>query len=144
MEPIILNPLMYERGRGPELRRVRITVFDLIPYLEHDDYSDARMLELWPITAEELAALKQYIADHHDEVMAKHYEIESRIIRDWAAQCTPENLARWAEARRRATAMREWISDRKREGTLPPVGERLAAFRAWWEANRPAPARVAT
>jgi uncharacterized protein (DUF433 family) len=129
------HPLIHDRGRGPELVGTRITVYDLIPYLEDPPFSDEEMLKLWPsVTAEGLAALKAYIADHRDEVMAKHWEIEARMIREWAAQCTPDNLAHWAETRRRMDAFRTWVRFRQLEGTLPPAGERLAAFRTWWEA----------
>lgn len=143
MTPVILNDLMYERGRGPELRSCRITVYDLIPYLFHEDYTDAQPLEAWRIvTPTELAALKQYIADHRNEVMAKHWEIESRMIREQAAQCTPENLARWHETRLWMNAFRAWIVDRQNEGTLPPAGERRAAFEAWRQACQPVGAGV--
>lgn len=132
------HPLIYDRGRGPELRTTRITVYDLIPYLLEPPFPDAELLKLWPsVTAEGLAALKAYIADHRDEVMAKHWEIESRIRREWAAQCTPEFLARSYETRRWMEAFRAWIADREREGTLPPAGQRRAAFEAWQQANRP-------
>jgi uncharacterized protein (DUF433 family) len=133
------HPLIHDRGRGPELVGTRITVYDLIPYLEDPPFSDEEMLKLWPsVTAEGLAALKAYIADHRDEVMAKHWEIEARMIREWAAQCTPENLARWDRTRREVEAFRDWILDRQRDGTLPPPGERRAAFEAWQRAGRPA------
>ena len=137
------HPLIHDRGRGPELRTKRLTVYDLIPYLLSPYYSDGLMYEAWPsITPEELAALKAYFADHREEMMAKHWEIESRITREWAAQSTPENLARWHETRQRTNAFRSWIAYRKLEGTLPPAGERLAAFHTWWEANQTAAAEA--
>lgn len=140
----IINEWLYDRGRGPELRTCRITVYDLVPYLLDPYYGDEIPLAAWPsVRPEELAALKAYIAEHRDAVMAKHYEIESRITREWAAQNTPENLANWAETRRRTDAFRTWIEYRKLEGTLPPAGERLAAFRAWWEAVQHAQAGAA-
>jgi uncharacterized protein (DUF433 family) len=137
------HPLIHDRGRGPELVGTRITVYDLIPYLLDPYYSDDIPLAAWPsVTPEGLAALKAYIADHRDEVMAKHWEIESRVIREWAAQCTPENLARWHETGQWMEEFRAWIAERQEDGTLPPAGERRAAFEAWQRAGRPAGAGV--
>jgi uncharacterized protein (DUF433 family) len=76
VEPIEI----YDRGRGPELKRIRITVYDLIPYLEagwsHDDIT-----VVLPITRDEVMALVRYIEEHKDEVMAHHRKIEERIAR---------------------------------------------------------------
>jgi hypothetical protein len=47
----IINDLIYDRGRGPELGSYRITVYDLMPYLESESYSDEFMFEAWPIMA---------------------------------------------------------------------------------------------
>jgi uncharacterized protein (DUF433 family) len=136
----IINDLMYDRGRGPELRSCRITVYDLIPYLEHPEtYSDAKMFEAWPtVTQAELDALKQYIADHREEVMAVHRTIEERIRREWAAQDTPEFRERMRQAHERVEQFRKWIEERKRDGTLPPPGARRAAFKAHLSATEPA------
>ncbi len=110
------NELIRDRGRGPELRRCRITVYDLIPYLDHEQYSDSLMLEIWPITAEELAALKQYIAEHYDEVMAVHRKIEERIQREMAAQDTPEFQERTRQTRERMKLFQEFVTERKSTG----------------------------
>lgn len=130
------HPLIYDRGRGPELRTKRLTVYDLIPYLLSPHYSDGLMSEAWPsISPEELAALKAYIADRLDEVMAEHYRIEGRIRRGIEAQNAPEFQARFWWTRERMEAYRDWIADRERAGALPPVGERRGVFRAWYEAR---------
>jgi uncharacterized protein (DUF433 family) len=132
----MINDLMYDRGRGPELRSCRITVYDLIPYLEHPEtYSDETMLAVWPtVNRAELEALKVYIAEHREEVMAVHRKIEERIQREWAAQDTPEFRERTRQTRARMNRFREWIEDQKRAGTLPPPGERRTAFNAFLEA----------
>jgi uncharacterized protein (DUF433 family) len=146
------DDLIYDRGRGPELQRIRITVYDLIPYLEHG-HADAQILEWLPITVEELAALKGYIADHYDEVMAKHREIEERIRREMAAQNTPEFQSRFWWNRDRMEQFRAWLDDRRRQsgqhtnGTPPgPKGEEFVAllreFRAWAESRQAAPEGV--
>ena len=76
MEPIEI----YDRGRGPELKRIRITVYDIIPYLEagwHPSY----IATVFPITTAEVMALVQYIEEHKAEVMSVHRKIEERIAR---------------------------------------------------------------
>lgn len=138
----IINDLMYDRGRGPELRSCRITVYDLIPYLESEHYSNQKMLELWTITSAELEALKEYIADHREEVMAVHHRIEERIQRQIEAQNTPEFRAQFAANEGRIAYYPTWLRDREREAAaggppLPDTGpERLAEYAAWWRANR--------
>ncbi len=105
------HPLMYDRGRGPELRSCRITVYDLIPYLEGPTYRDETLLEAWPpVTREELDVLKRFIADHRDEVMAEHRRIEERIRRETAEQATPEFLARFWWNRDRLDQFAEYLA----------------------------------
>jgi len=53
-----------DRGRGPQLSTSRITVQDLVPYFQ-DDCPDAEIIRWIPIlTAEEIAVVRQYYADH--------------------------------------------------------------------------------
>jgi len=129
------SELIHDRGRGPELRRCRITVYDLIPYMEDSRYSDGLMLEMWPITAEELAALKQYIADHYEEVMAVHRKIEERIQREMAAQNTPEFIERNRKSRERFQRFQQFFAERKAAGDGSRVSweETREAFHKWLE-----------
>ena len=69
-----------DRGRGPELARIRITVFDLIPYLRAG-YGPEAIADVLPISVAEVLALTKYIEDHRDEVMATNARIEARIAR---------------------------------------------------------------
>src|SRR5262249_5285597 len=66
--------------RGPELATIRITVYDVIPYLEagHTPTYIAAVLSL---STAEVLALMQYIEEHKEEVMAEHRKIEERIAR---------------------------------------------------------------
>jgi uncharacterized protein (DUF433 family) len=137
------SPLIYDRGRGPELRRIRITVYDLIPYLESGSITDAEILDVLPITAEELAALKQYIADHHAEVMAVHHQIEERIRKGIEAQNNSPQMRAWVrETEGRVQYYPTWLKQREQEAAnggapLPATGpERLKEYLAWWRAHR--------
>jgi uncharacterized protein (DUF433 family) len=76
MEPVkIIN-----RGRGPELASIRITVFDIIPY-QRAGYSAEKIAGVLRISTREVLALMQYIEDHKEEVMAINQQIEERIAR---------------------------------------------------------------
>jgi uncharacterized protein (DUF433 family) len=140
----VINDLMHDRGRGPELIGNRITVYDLIPYLEHPEtYSDEKMLEAWPsVNLAQLQALKAYIAEHRDEVMAVHWKIEERHRKGREAQDTPEFRERMRQAHVRIEQFRKWIEDRKRDGTLPPEGQRRAAFKTYLASTEPSGAGV--
>ena len=76
MEPIAI----IDRGRGPELSNIRITVYDIIPYLEAGDSVNYIALVLG-ISLAEVQALIRYIEEHKDEVMAVHRRIEERIAK---------------------------------------------------------------
>jgi uncharacterized protein (DUF433 family) len=69
-----------DRGRGPELAGIRITVYDIIPYLEAGDTPNVIAAAL-NLSTEEVFALMGYIEEHKDEVMAVHRRIEERIAR---------------------------------------------------------------
>jgi uncharacterized protein (DUF433 family) len=134
---MIINEWMYNRGRGPELRSTRLTVYDLIPYFESGQFTDEALCELFKIRQEELDALRQYIAEHHDEVMAANRRIDERIRREWEAQDTPENRERWRQSEERLVLFKEFLDERKRAGQ--PNGdtweETRAAFRRWLDAK---------
>jgi len=104
MEPIILNEWMYDRGRGPELRSCRITVHDIFPYIR-EGFSDEEVLEYQPyVSPPELAALKQYIAEHYDAIAAHDAKIEERNARGIALQSTPE----WNALFRGSNPLKQW------------------------------------
>lgn len=76
MEPIAI----IDRGRGPQVAGTRITVYDIIPYLErghHPNYIAA----LLNLSTAEVRALMRYIEEHKEEVMVVHRLIEERIAR---------------------------------------------------------------
>jgi hypothetical protein len=69
-----------DRGRGPELAHIRITVYDVLPYhLAGDDptYIAASLL----LSTPEVQALIDYYEAHKEEVMEVHRRIEERIAR---------------------------------------------------------------
>ncbi len=141
MEPVILNEWLYERGRGPELRSCRLTVNELYPMLAEAECSDARMLELYPITPAELAAVTRYIAENAEALAVENAAIDARIARKIAEQDTPEMRARHQQSRETMDAFKVFHAARKARPELfleipdesPDVRrERLfTAFRTW-------------
>jgi uncharacterized protein (DUF433 family) len=70
-----------DRGRGPQLSTSRITVQDLVPYFQ-DGCPDAEIIRWIPVlTAEEIAVVRQYYADHRAAL-----DEQDRRIRERAAQ----------------------------------------------------------
>jgi uncharacterized protein (DUF433 family) len=64
-------------GRGPQLAGTRITVQDLLPYFQAG-YSPDEIAQDMPITPEEIAAARQYIEEHRDEVLEADRRIRER------------------------------------------------------------------
>jgi uncharacterized protein (DUF433 family) len=91
---------IHDRGRGPELKGTRITVYDIIPYrlggLTPAEISET--LAHPEVTPAHVEALFRYMDEHRDEVMAVHREIEERIARGnppWVEERMRESSARF-------------------------------------------------
>ncbi len=106
MEPVQI----IDRGRGPELARIRITVFDIIPY-QRAGLSANYIAACLSLSTREVVALIQYIDDHKEEVMASNQKIEERIARG----NPPEIEAMRAESRAKLLALREELRRKKQE-----------------------------
>jgi uncharacterized protein (DUF433 family) len=99
-----------DRGRGPQLSTSRITVQDLVPYLQRN-CTYAEIQEIMPVlTVEELRVVQQYVRDNYDAVMA-----QDRLIRERNAQrITPpeiEEIRR--KGRAKVQALREQLARTK-------------------------------
>ncbi len=105
MRPIsIIN-----RGRGPELAHTRITVYDIIPYLEEGWHPSSIAMALG-ISSPAVRALIQYIEEHKEEVMAENAKIVERIRRG----NPPEVEAKRQASHAKVLALREKLQ-RERE-----------------------------
>src|SRR5206468_1303192 len=73
---------IHDRGRGPELKGTRLTVYDIIPYRLAGRSPEEVAGFLRPgypaITAAHIEALSHYMDEHYEEVMAVHRRIEER------------------------------------------------------------------
>ena len=71
-EPVIIN-----RGRGPEIAGTRITVYDVLDYTTADWHHTAIAL-LFRISSRQVLAAIDYIEQHKDEVMPVYEKILER------------------------------------------------------------------
>jgi uncharacterized protein (DUF433 family) len=77
-----------DRGRGPQLSTSRITVQDVVPYLQQNcTYSE--IMEIMPVlTVEEIQVIQHYVRDHYEEVMEQDRRIRERN----ASRVTPPEI----------------------------------------------------
>jgi uncharacterized protein (DUF433 family) len=104
-----LQPIaIIDRGRGPELAGTRITVFDVLPYLQkgwHHTYIAA----IFSISSAEVLALSRYIEDHEAEVLATNARILARI----AQGNSPEVEAMRQRSHARLLALRAELQQKR-------------------------------
>lgn len=113
---------IHDRGRGPELKGTRITVYDIIPYRLRGYTTEAVAEVLRPgypdLTAGHIDALFRYMDEHHEEVMAVHRRIEERNARG----NPPEIEEKRKLSRAKLEALREEFR-RRREAQQTPAGD---------------------
>ena len=66
-----------DRGRGPQLSTSRVTVQDLLPYYQEGASNEDIRRWIPSLTDEEIAVLKNYIREHHEEVLQTEKEIKA-------------------------------------------------------------------
>jgi uncharacterized protein (DUF433 family) len=102
-----------DRGRGPQLSTSRITVQDLVPYLQQN-YSYEQILQIMPVlTVPEIQVVERYIQDNHDGVMEQDRRIRERN----AARQKPVEVeeAERKEQMQRLETARRLIRQKKQE-----------------------------
>jgi uncharacterized protein (DUF433 family) len=99
-------------GRGPQLSTSRITVQDLVPYLQLK-YSYDEIRKIMPtLSVAEIQAVERYVAEHHEEVMEEDRRIRERN----ATRRNPprvEELLR--QSREKRLALQEKLRNHARE-----------------------------
>lgn len=109
-----------DRGRGPQLSNSRITVQDLIPYLQRQCTYE-QIMEAMPIlTVEDIQVVERYVWDNYDAVME-----QDRRIRERAAARRPppeEEAAQRQQRRQRLESARQMIprQGQERNGDQAP------------------------
>jgi len=114
--PEIPGGLLHDRGRGPEIRGTRITVYNLLPHLLDPTATEDFICQVNQLTPEQVAAARAYILRNPDTILSEHLKIEERI----AVGNSPQVIKRAEEARATFSKFKEWLSKREKEGPTTP------------------------
>jgi uncharacterized protein (DUF433 family) len=103
-----MSAVIIDRGRGPEIAGTRITVYDVVDYLQEGWRSD-QIAGLFRLPPEDIQAALQYIEEHKDEVMTAYRQILARhrnvhyppAVREKLAQNRQKLQAKLTEMRAR-------------------------------------------
>ncbi len=124
----MLNGLLHDRGRGPEIQGTRITVYNLIPHFLDPTSTEEQICALYELAPEQVAAARAYVLAHFDEVMAEHRRIEA----DLNQGNPPLVLEQTRLARARLKSFQEWLSEKEAAGTVTAQkGGPFPSFREW-------------
>jgi len=121
-EPIVPPPTVatdgnavaiVDRGRGPQLSTCRITVQDLVPYLQQNCTHEEIMAIMPVLTKAEIEAVQRYVRENYNAVME-----QDRRIRERAAKRTnpPEIEEIRKKGRVKTLASREEFARSKAQG----------------------------
>ena len=89
-----------DRGRGPEIEGTRITVYDVMDYLQEGWRYD-QIAGLFRLLPDDIQATIQYIEAHYAEVMADYEQI---LARHSQVQDPPEVQAKLARSSQKLQA----------------------------------------
>jgi uncharacterized protein (DUF433 family) len=78
MNELIINEHLIDRGRGPEIKGTRVTVYRILDFVR-DGSSPERMAQELDLSAEQVQAALDYIAAHKEEVDAVYETILARV-----------------------------------------------------------------
>lgn len=103
---MVSQPMIIDRGRGPEIAGTRITVYDVMDYYKHG-WPPSIIAALFEVMPEQVEAAIAYINEHQDEVVP---EYQKMLERD-AKGNPPEVQAKLEASRGRVT---EYLRQRER------------------------------
>ena len=89
-----------DRGRGPEIEGTRITVYDVVDYLQ-DGWRYDQIAGLFRLPPDDIQAAIQYIEAHKEAVMTTYRRI---LARHCNVQYPPEVQAKLAQNRQKLQA----------------------------------------
>jgi uncharacterized protein (DUF433 family) len=94
-----------DRGRGPEIKGTRITVYDVFDY-SRKGWQPNSIALLFGLCTDQILAAMKYIEEHKDEVM----KVYQKLLERDAQGNPPEVEARLRESRAKIDA---WLQARK-------------------------------
>jgi uncharacterized protein (DUF433 family) len=92
-----MSAQIIDRGRGPEIAGTRITVYDVLDYLQEGWRYD-QIAGLFRLPPDDIQAAITYIEDHKEEVMCAYQQI---LARHRNVQYPPEVQAKLAQNRQK-------------------------------------------
>jgi uncharacterized protein (DUF433 family) len=95
-----MSAKIIDRGRGPEIAGTRITVYDVLDYVQEGWRYD-QIAGVFRLPPDDIQAALQYIEDHRAEVMADYEQI---LARHRQVQYPPEVQAKLARSRQKLQA----------------------------------------
>ena len=114
-----MNSTIIDRGRGPEIAGTRITVFDIMEYLDAS-WEDKGIAAALGLYTDQVEAARNYIEQHSSEVREEFFRIKERIARGNSSEVE----ARLAVAR--ASSVRAWRSWRSTDARARAMASILA------------------
>jgi uncharacterized protein (DUF433 family) len=111
-------PVIHDRGRGPEIKGTRITVFALFDQVE-SGWSPERLAEFYALTVPQVQVAIDYIRSHYDQVKADYEAILARPRRPYP----PDAQAKLEATHQRFLAR---LTDEQRRRVEELHGERAA------------------
>jgi uncharacterized protein (DUF433 family) len=111
MPDLTPDGIIHDRGRGPEIKGTRITVYDILDY--HRNGRDPEFIaHLLRLTVEQVLVATRYIEEHKEEVLAAYQE-----MLDLAARGNPPHVRAWLEeAHKKLMAKKRALGERKAAG----------------------------
>jgi uncharacterized protein (DUF433 family) len=101
--------IIHDRGRGPEIRGTRITVFDILDHHPDKGWTPEQLAGLFRVSVEQIQAALTYIEEHRDEVMSSYQK-----MLDFAAKGdSPEVREKYAKSHARFMALKAELDGRK-------------------------------
>ena len=77
---MIDSPLLHDRGRGPEIKGTRITVYAMFELIEQG-WSAERLAEFFQVSVPQATAVIEYVRTNHAEVKSDFEQIRARHAR---------------------------------------------------------------
>ena len=100
-----------DRGRGPEIKGTRITVYDVYHYLESGDWQEQEIAEILGLSMDQLKEAIRFIGDNKTDIQKVHQQIDDRIARG----NPPEIDAKLAESRKNREELLQQGRDAKHQ-----------------------------
>ena len=104
-----------DRGRGPEIAGTRITVYDVMDYLQ-EGWRSAQMAGVFRLPPDDIQAAMAYIAAHEEAVTTVYRQI---LARHCQVQYAPEVEAQLARNRQKLQAKRADMRARQQAESAP-------------------------